>query len=180
MAENTKMWLAVLERVRPTIQKMHFLTWFQNTELVSVENEKVTIGVPTSFALSWISSKYNLKLLQAFQEQDDSIKEVVYEVCTRLGEKGNDEGADVKGLLKVHEGKKVRKVRNVNEVTVTKGSSRGHVSSKMLNDKYLLNSFIAGMDNRLPHAAAQAVSDNPGGIYNPCMFMVELVWERLI
>ena len=167
MADNKDLWLSILERIKPTIQKMHFLTWFQNTSLVSVKDGKAVIGVPTSFASSWISSKYNLKLLQALQEKNDSIKEVDYEICSRLSEKENKEGVDVKGLFKINEAKKVRKVRNHNEVTVSRGVSRGHVSSQMLNDKYILDNFIVGKDNRLPHAAAQAVSDNPGGIYNP-------------
>ena len=37
----------------------------------------------------------------------------------------------------------------------------------MLNSKYRLHTFIVGSDNRLPHAASNAVSNMPGGIYNP-------------
>ena len=37
----------------------------------------------------------------------------------------------------------------------------------MLNNRYTLNTFIPGKENSLPHAAATAVANLPGGIYNP-------------
>ncbi len=161
---HNDLWLAVLNRIKPTIKKAHFLTWFQNTNIVKKENEKVVVGLPTTYALSWISAKYNLKLLQAFQELDPMVNEIEYEICGRLAEKGNKEGVDVKKLLVVDE-KHVRKVRDLNDVVVKKGN--GHVSSQMINDKYQLGNYIVGRDNRLPHAACSAVSEAPGGIYNP-------------
>ena len=164
---HKELWLSVLEKVKPAIKKAHFLTWFQNTVLLQSENGKVVIGVPTSFASSWIASKYSEQLYKAFKDLEVEVDNIDYEICTRLGEKGSSEGVDVKALCKVEDGKKVRKVRNVNEVTVRKQGLDGHISSKMLNDKYLLNNFVVGRDNRLPHAACSAVSENPGGIYNP-------------
>lgn len=160
------LWLSVLGRLKPTIKKAHFLTWFQNTSLLEVKGGVAKIGVPTPFAHNWLVSKYNLKIEQALKELDETISSVEFEVHSRLSEKDNNEGADVKELF-ASEDKKVRKVKNVNEVKVTKGSLQGHISSQMLNPKYDLNNFIVGGDNRLPHAACCAVSNMPGGIYNP-------------
>lgn len=164
---HKELWLSVLKRIKPTIKKAHFLTWFQNTVVLTNENGVAVVGVPTPFARNWISEKYNLKLLQAVQEVDPTINELTYEVCGRLAEKESNEGVDVKSLLMNEDDKKVRKVRKVNEVRVTLGKDRGHVSSQILNSKYTLNNFVVGLDNRLPHAAAVAVSNMPGGIYNP-------------
>lgn len=152
------LWLSVLQRIKPTIKKAHFLTWFQDTAVVENKEGKVVVGVPTVYAESQLASKYNLKILQAFQEVDASISEVAYEISS-------DGGVDVKGLFAAEE-KKVRKVRNQREVKVKRGTS-GHVSSQMLNERYGLHNFVIGKDNRLPHAAAQAVSNEPAGIYNP-------------
>lgn len=163
-------WISVLDKVKPTIQKAHFLTWFQNTAVLEKADGKATIGVPTSFALDWINSKYADKVKQAFTEVESDITEIEFVVSSTLSDKDNGEGVDVKAMFNDEDGKKVRKVRNQNEVTVTKKSANGvsgHVSSQMLNNRYDLKNFVIGKDNRLPHAVCHAVSNTPGGIYNP-------------
>ncbi len=160
------LWISVLKRLQPTIKKAHFITWFQNT--IALENKEgiLVIGVPTSFARDWISAKYGVKVEQAVKELDSELTGVEYEIHSRLAEKGCNEGVDVKKLVSGDD-KKVRKVRNVNEVVVSRGPNNERVASKMLNVKYDMNTFVVGNDNRLPHAASTAVINMPGGIYNP-------------
>jgi chromosomal replication initiator protein len=163
---QTDVWSAVLKRIMPTINKANFITWFHNTNLIEVNDGKGVVAVPTVFARDYIMNKFKLKVLQALQEVDSSVKEVECEIVARLSDKSNNEGINVKTFY-LSEEKKVRKVKNINEVRVKKGEFGGHISSRMLNSKYRLDSFVIGNDNRLPHAAASAVAGMPGGIYNP-------------
>lgn len=160
-------WISILRRLQPTIKKAHFLTWFQNTALIDVKEGLLKIGVPTAFAKDWISNKYDLKILQAAKESDPDVSVIEYEISSRLVEEGNAFAVDVKGMFAQEIDKKVRKVRNINEVTVVKGNSSQKVNSQMLNGRYKLDNFVVGMHNRLPHAACTAVANMPGGIYNP-------------
>ncbi len=164
---HKNLWLSVLQRIKPTIKKAHFLTWFQNTMLLETKEGIALIGVPTAFARDWMCNKYNLKIFQALQEVEPTVTKVEYQILSRLADKGNTEGVDVKNACFSEEEKKIRKVKNLNELTLTVGSGKGHVSSQMLNPRYTLDNFIIGRDNRLPHAACSAVSNMPGGIYNP-------------
>lgn len=159
-------WLSVLNRIKPTIKKAHFLTWFQGTTVLRKDEGVAVIGVPTTFARNWLNDKYNVKILQALQEADAGIQSITYEVHSKLNDKDGD-GVDMKALFAKEDAKKVRKVRNINEVKVKVGVGGGHVSSQMLNGKYSLDNFVIGKDNRLPHAACNAVANMPGGIYNP-------------
>ena len=161
------LWLSVLTRLKPTIQKAQFITWFQNTAIVAKEDGSVMIGCPTTYALDWVRTKYHIKVLQALQEVDSKIQTVNYEVVARLGDSDNFDGVDVKQLFLADDDKKVRKVRGQNEVVVSKGLNLEKISSKMLNERYKLQNFVVGNENRLPHAACTAVSSVPGGIYNP-------------
>lgn len=163
--DRTELWLAVLDELRSVIMKAHFLTWFQNTTVLSIKEGAMTVGVPTVYAQNWISSKYHDKVLAAAKRVEASIEEVNYELKSGLDVEGK--GVDVKNVFKNSTVKKVRKVRNMPEVTMKKPGSQSNVSSQMLNSRYRLNNFIVGADNRLPHAACNAVVNMPGGIYNP-------------
>ncbi len=163
---NKDLWICVLKRLQPTIMKAHFITWFENTIVLGNENGVVTVGVPSEYAFNWISDKYAIKILQALQEQDSLITEIKFEVHARFAQEGNTEAVKIKNVFSDDLDKKVRKARMQNEVRVSKGKD-GVVFSKMLNQRYRLNNFIVGKENRLPHAACLAVSNSPGGIYNP-------------
>ncbi len=160
------LWVSVLKRLQPTIKKANFNTWFQNTAVIKNEEGVLTVGVPTSFAKDWIKSKYLVKVLQAAQEIDSKVKEIEIEVVSRLSEKDATESVDL-SKFEGNSKKKVRKIRNENEVTVSKRGSFSNVTSQRLNDRYSLSNYVVGLDNRLPHAASTAVSKMPGGIYNP-------------
>jgi len=162
-----ELWLSVLNRLKPTIQRSHFITWFQSTTVVDVVEGKMIVGVPNAFVLTALQSKYALKIFQAANELDNSISEVSFEVHGDLNYTDPQSGAvDVKTIF-AEDDKKVRKVRSVNEVLVSKGGDGANISSQMLNNRYTLNNFVVGRDNRLPHAASLAVANMPGGIYNP-------------
>jgi len=159
-------WIQILNRLKPTIRKAHFLTWFQNTTILRIEGSEIIVGLPSAFFQMWVSDKYGVKVLQAAQEINPEIQSIKYEVSPKLADKGNSEGVDVKKLL-TEDDKKVRKVKNENEVCIEKGQSGEKICSKMLNERYTLDTFVVGKENRLPHAACSAVAHMPGGIYNP-------------
>ncbi len=163
---RSDLWLKILEIVQNDIKKAHFITWFQGTAILTNADGKLVVGVPNSFAKDWISAKYSELVFNAAVSFDETVKTIEYEVCSRLSENSFGEGIDVKKSFVSKNEKKVRKVRNQNAVTVSKGAN-GKVLSQMLNGRYNLKNFVVGNDNRLPHAASVAVSNTPGGIYNP-------------
>ena len=60
------------------ISRANFATWFQNTEIISKENEKIIISVPNAFSKEWLSNKYNKLILKTLHDIDDSIKELEF------------------------------------------------------------------------------------------------------
>lgn len=164
---HKELWLSVLKRLQPTIAKVKFVTWFQNTLILERNANTVVLGVPTTFAYDNLKMKYDLKIKQALVEVDNEITDVEYKVCSRLQEKDNHEALNVKNIVAEKEEKKVRKVRNLDEINVQKGDYEEKIVSKMLNGSFGLDNFVVGRENRLPHAVCTAVSDAPGGVYNP-------------
>jgi chromosomal replication initiator protein len=156
-------WLSILRRLESTISKSQFLTWFQNTAALTLENETLVIGAPTNFARDWISQKYAVKILQAAEEENAKIKEVEFEVDAALSDGIDPRTVDLKAVFAKPGDKKVYKARGREEVVVT----RSGVLSAKLNPRYTLANFVPGDENRLAHAAALSVSRAPALTYNP-------------
>lgn len=156
-------WLSILRRLEPTISKSQFLTWFQNTTVLSLENETLVVGTPTNFARDWIAQKYAIKILQAAEEENSKIKEVEFDVDAALGDGIDPRTIDLKSVFAKPSDKKIYKARGREEVILT----RSGILSAKLNPRFTLANFVPGDENRLAHAAALSVARAPAMTYNP-------------
>lgn len=154
-------WKKVLLRLHPTIKKAHFVTWFQHTALLYIEGDVACVGVPTPFAKKWFEDKYHTKILQAICEIEPSVKDLKYEVHSSLQDGKDSRVVEAEDIVKIEDDKGAQVMR---DKRIKLGAG---VVSKFLNSRYSLDNYIIGKDNRLPHAACQAVAHSPAGIYNP-------------
>lgn len=164
-----ELWKKILQRLEPTIEKRNFITWFQNTGIIKKEEGTIHVGVPTTFARDWLTEKYNLKILQAAQEMNPEINEIIYEVHSSLSDPEDTRAVDMRKIFK----NTIKTVRKISKKAEIKVGSTG-LSSKILNPKYRLENYISGNENRLPHAVAEAVAQNPGSLYNPLFIYGEV------
>lgn len=159
MTDLRDVWKNVLLILETMIQRRNLVTWFQNTAPLKNENGVFTLGVASPFKKEWIQARYMPAILSSLQQFLPEVKEVVLEVDARL-----DNVDDARRVaMPVDAGaKRVRRVAQGQEVSFGDG-----LRSKTFQTRYRLDSFIAGRNNRLPHAAASAAATSPGGIYNP-------------
>jgi len=155
------LWLQVLKEVEPTVKRPHFLTWFQNTAVLSSDDGLLVIGVPNVFAKDWLEHKINGNLIEAVRRVEPDVKEVMFEVDPNLALPDDNRALDVNRHFS-KKPKKAKKMSGRQEVKLVEG-----VSSKCLNPKYTLKKFVVGPNNRLAHAACTAVANTPGALYNP-------------
>jgi len=149
---NTELWQSVLAQMQFHISKANFSTWFQNTEILSKNIEKITISVPNAFSKEWLSNKYNKLILKTLHDIDDSIKELEFVIKPQSSKvsqpKINIEAERPEDVQLKFEEFKINRETN-------------------LNPRYTFTNFVVGSFNELAHAAALAVTDNPGFTYNP-------------
>ncbi|QQR55261.1 chromosomal replication initiator protein DnaA [Candidatus Peregrinibacteria bacterium] len=155
------LWLRILEKVEGDVKRPHFLTWFQNTAILSYHDGLLVVGVPNIFAKDWLEHKLGSQLMQAIQKVHPQVREVMFEVDPQLALPEDVRSLDVTKLFNGKE-KKSRKLPGRQEVRLIEG-----ISSKCLNPKYSLQNFVVGGSSRLAHAAAMAVGQRPGALYNP-------------
>ena len=149
---NLELWQSVLAQMQFHISRANFATWFQNTEIISKDSEKIIISVPNAFSKEWLSNKYNKLILKTLHDIDDSIKELEFVI-------------------------KPQSAKNNIPKIITESERQEDIQLKFeefktnketnLNPRYTFNNFVIGSFNELAHAAALAVSDNPGFTYNP-------------
>lgn len=155
---DTDLWLQVLRKIEPQLQRSQFITWFKDTTIFGKEEKKLIIGLPLPMFLNWHLEHYQAMTLNAVREIDPSIEQIVYQVDIGL----KDDHSRTLKLLDQFPEKKRRKLPNKHEVRLAEG-----LTSKLLNPRYTLDNFVVGPNNRLAHAACSAVATQPGAKYNP-------------
>lgn len=152
---NEQLWQAVLGELELYISKANFTTWFKNTNIVSKNDQEITIGVSNGFTREWLENKYHKLILKAIQNVCPEIKKVNYKI-------GGVQKAPASGSF-MKPGAVSDNFRNSYSNTGVADES----GLSFLNPKYTFESFIIGPSNELAHAACLAVSKNIGNVYNP-------------
>lgn len=152
------LWVEVLRELEGKLQRGQFITWFKDTALLAHEDGTLVVGLPLPMFLGWHMEHYRTLTLEIVQKHEPSIRQIVYKVD--VGLKDNRERSV--DLLQIFPEQRKRKLPGRQEVKLAEG-----VISKILSPRYLLENFVVGSNNRLAHAACQAVSMHPGGKYNP-------------
>ena len=150
--DNNKLWQSVLAQMQLHISHANFATWFQNTEIISKDSDKVIIAVPNAFSKEWLSSKYYKLMLKTMRETDSNIRELEFKI--------NPQSVNNSIKKEVIESEKSNiEQLKFDEFKVNKDTN--------LNPRYVFDSFVVGSFNELAYAASLAVADNPGNAYNP-------------
>ncbi len=153
--DNNELWQSVLAQMQLNISKANFATWFQNTKIISKEDEKVVISVPNAFSKEWLCNKYYKLILKTIFDQDNTIKGLDFIINPRTQEK-----IETKEEKEIIENDKIETGQlKFDEFKVNKETN--------LNPKYTFENFVVGGFNELAYAASLAVSENIGNTYNP-------------
>ena len=133
-------------KVEHELSDISFKTWLKPLELHSVSDHTVTILVPSEqMGIDYITKKYMFPIKVAIAEFTG--KE--YEIEFILPEQAQK--AETKKMFSSFHNAE-------NEVNAAKAN---------LNPKYTFDTFVVGNNNKFAHAAALAVAESPGKMYNP-------------
>lgn len=140
------LWSNILEKIKAELNSLAFQTWFSETELYSLDGGIAKIIVPYAIHKQHIVNNYKDLLNKILLETTNNN----YELDLVLKE---DIEEDEKGSI----------IENFK----TEEKSETYKISSNLNQKYTFDNFVVGNSNRFAQAAALAVAENPGKIYNP-------------
>ena len=146
----TEAWSRLLDRVKHELPEQTFKTWLEPTEALAVEGNTIVVGAPDQFAADWNESKHADLLA--------SMAPVAL-------------GHPVKVVFRVHEERKARSQMDLFVAPPPEParapSPGASASNAPLSARYTFDHFVIGKSNELAAAAAQAVAQSPGRVYNP-------------
>jgi chromosomal replication initiator protein len=145
-------WTRLLDRARQELPEQTFKTWLEPTEPLRIEGDKLFVGAPDRFAAEWNESKH-AELLRSLAPMAI--------------------GQPLSVVFQVHE---ERKRRPQMDLFVAEAPKPGQeelaaqaraTNTPPLSERYIFDHFVIGKSNELAAAAAHAVAQAPGKVYNP-------------
>jgi chromosomal replication initiator protein len=118
--------------------------WFRPIKLSQLKEQQATIEIPNRFFKDWIEDNYPDIIAESIGTVSGHPVMVRYKIAEKMDPT-------------------VRKMDMRLETRRQKLASRGIY----LNPKYTFENFVIGQSNQFAHAAAKAVAEAPGRIYNP-------------
>ena len=140
--DNKILWDNCLSKIKEEVSPILFETWFENTKLHNIEDNKVIVTVPIHVAKKMLSENYN-----------DLIEETFTEVS------GSNFKFEYKTEQEIEENIKI-------DTNILGVPSVSNFSSN-LNSNYTFDNYIVGESNKFAKMTAMAVAEKPGKMYNP-------------
>ena len=152
------LWQQVLSKSREYLSENAVAKWIEPLKPVSLEQNVLTLGTTDELQRQWVEDRYLSKLEEAFFDLSGEHLSIVIKTVRRTKLKNKPEN-EVQMTLAISSEEK-------NSQPVTEKIIQRQENST-LNKKYTFDNFVIGKSNEFAHAAALAISNNPGMSYNP-------------
>lgn len=163
---NKELWQSTLGELELLISKANFTTWFKNTFIGTHENGKVIVCVPNTFTKVWLEKKYHSVILHALKNSTDgAVSAVEYKV--ELAQQTKKSAVRDTFSATDQSTATATPLKEEKESFLQQSPPARTVHKCGLNTRYQFENFIVGKGNELAHAAAKAVAERPGTVYNP-------------
>ena len=142
-------WTRLLDRARQELPEQTFKTWLEPTEPLRIEGDKLIVGAPDRFAAEWNESKHS-EMLRALAP-------------IALGQ-------PLGVVFQVNEERRKRPQMDLFVAEAPKpgaDDAQNRGTTPPLSERYIFDHFVIGKSNELAAAAAHAVAQAPGKVYNP-------------
>ena len=141
-----EIWKAALDELQGKVSPANYQTWLKNTVGLTYSDSCFTVGVPSSFVTESLEKRLH-----------PLIEKTLISIT----------GKPLSVQFQVHLGNGDEELTPPVPSTPSSTNYKQRTGAPKLNRKYTFSSFIVGSSNRLAHAAALGVAENPGNSYNP-------------
>lgn len=162
MFNNDELTKLILEILQTKLPPQIFSAYFVDSSISSNQNNELSITVKNLFAKENIERKYIEILSSAYHQITNSHPNKIHIKINNQFISKQNRYANNNKPNKIQADSALHKYKNTQKSNVNTTNYESN-----LNPKYTFESFIVGSNNQLAHAAAIAISENPGHSYNP-------------
>ncbi|MBP8599124.1 MAG: chromosomal replication initiator protein DnaA [Selenomonas sp.] len=166
-------WEQILNNMRDQLAASAF-KWLDPVKPLSLTDSELVLGTQTGMAKDWITSHYLTILEDAVDAVLNGSRKITMKVVESPAPKEESQTVvSVVPAQRAHKEPENPDQGNLFSDTSASGSENGYMhivaagDGASLNPKYTFDTFVTGSSNRFAHAAAMAVAESPGKVYNP-------------
>jgi len=177
--KHVEVWERCLTVIRDNVPNQSFKTWFEPIEPVSLDDNILTLQVPSQFFYEWLEEHYITLLRKTIKKElgnggrleysvivDNATNETKpYAVNLPASNKKDTLNRAVSMPIDLNRGRS----REIPNPFIIPGLKKIKVDSQLV-DTYSFDNFIEGDCNRLARSAGWAIAENPGKTaFNPLL-----------
>ncbi len=177
--KHTDVWEKCLKVIKDNIPMQAYKTWFEPINPIKLENDILTIQVPSQFFYEWLEENYIGLLKKTIKKELGGMGKLEYSIIVDNSSKNskvssvNYPATDRRATqnkpmnmpLDINKGKS----RDIPNPFIIPGLKKIKVESQLV-ETYSFDNFIEGDCNRLARSAGWAISENPGKTaFNPLL-----------
>ncbi len=155
-ASAQKAWKAAMAQMKGSMDRQTFNTLLGTAELLACEDGVYTVGMANGFTRDWAEQRLSQTIEKILSGMADGPQKVAFVVS----------GTWQPPQIEKETAEAVSPAGNV-PAAADKPASAVHPTADNILARFTFDNFVVSNNNNLASAAARAVSETPGGAYNP-------------
>lgn len=164
--QPNQIWDAALGELQLQVARPAYETWLKDTDGVAHGDGEFVVGTANAFVSEMLEHRMYPLIERAIEHVIGEPTSVRFQVVTQssVSERVEPETPYVAGESE----------QPYSATAETTQPTAVVAPPPSLNSRYTFERFVVGKSNELAHAAARAVADNPGNVYNPLVMYSEV------
>ena len=175
--QPSQIWDAALGELQLQVARPAFETWLKDTDGVAHEpaleeaRGEFVVGTANAFVSEMLEHRMYPLIERAIEHVIGEPTSVRFRVNTQSG---ISDGGQSETSNPDEDDREQRQPSAASQQPAEYGRPADRTPPPALNSRYTFDRFVVGKSNELAHAAARAVADNPGNVYNPLVMYSEV------
>ena len=154
-----QVWETTLGHLQLQVTRPSYQTWLKDTVGVAYHDGQFVVGAPNTFVAEMLEQRMYSLISQAMERVTSGPVDVRFQVLQPADDSNSHGMAAPRPLASP--------AAEALPTLSTNGQHEFPRRPVAFNSRFTFETFIVGSSNELAHAAASAVADSPGHIYNP-------------